>query len=143
MEMTHGYRHQAVLALLGVSAPDQRTAIDRLLDGLPASGWQRLATAVNLSDQQLADAVRISISTLTRRKKEGRFTPEESDRLLRLAELVARASEVFTSRERVHAWFTTPNQQLGGSAPLDYSRTSIGAAEVHRVLERVLDGSPA
>lgn len=143
MEMAHGNSHQAALELLGVSAPDQRTAIDRLLSGLPASGWQRIATAVNLSDQQLADAVRISISTLTRRKREGRFTPEESDRLLRLAELVARASEVFTSRERVHAWFTTPNQQLSGSAPLDYSRTSIGAAEVNRVLERVLDGAPA
>lgn len=143
MALAHANAHQAALELMGIDAPDQSAAIDWLLSGLPTSGWQRLASAVDLSDQQLADAVRISISTLTRRKREGRFTPEESDRLLRLAELVSKASEVFTSRERLHSWFTTPNQQLAGSVPLDYARTSIGAAEVNRVLERVLDGSPA
>jgi putative toxin-antitoxin system antitoxin component (TIGR02293 family) len=130
-------------ALLGVDAPGQRQAIDALLAGLPSTGWQRVAAALQLSDQQLANAVSISISTLTRRKKEGVFTPEESDRLLRLAALAAKAGTVFTSVERVHAWFTRPNQQLGGESPLAYSRTSVGAAEVYRLLERILDGAPA
>lgn len=131
------------LDLLGVTAPGQRQAIDALLNGLPAAGWQHLTEALQASDQQLAAVVGISISTLTRRKREGSFTPEESERLLRIAGLAAKAGTVFTSPERVRAWFTTPNHQLGGEAPLGYSRTSIGAAEVDRVLERILDGAPA
>lgn len=129
--------------LLGVYAPHQRQAIDALLAGLPTSGWQHVADALQLSDQQLAGAVGISISTLTRRKREGAFTPEESDRLFRLAALAAKAGTVFTSRQRAHAWFTAPNEQLGGETPLEYARTSVGAAEVDRVLERILDGAPA
>ncbi len=131
------------LVLLGIDAPDQRSAIEQLLSGLPASAWQRVTRSLGVSDQQLADAVSISVSTLTRHKHEGRFTPEESDRLLRLAELAARAETVFTTPERLHVWFTTPNQQLDGQLPLSYARTSIGAGEVARVLERILDGSPA
>ena len=133
----------AAFEMLGVHAASQREAIAALMRGLPASGWQHVAAALRVSDQQLAEAVNISISTLTRRKREGRFTQEESERLLRLSGLAAKAGSVFTSPERVHSWFTSPNQQLGGETPLSYSRTSIGAAEVDRVLERILDGAPA
>lgn len=143
METAFQLPESNAFALLGVNAPQQRQAIDALLAGLPTTGWQRVAAALQLSDQQLASAVSISISTLTRRKKEGSFTPEESDRLLRLAGLAAKAGTVFTSHERVHSWFTSPNQQLGGETPLSYSRTSVGAAEVNRLLERILDGAPA
>lgn len=131
------------LEMLGVPAQGQREAIDALLDGLPVNGWQKVTSALQVSDQQLAEAVSISVSTLTRRKREGRFTPEESERLLRLASLAAKASSVFTTPERIHLWFTTPNQQLGGDTPLNYAKTSIGADEVDRVLERILDGAPA
>lgn len=131
------------LELLGVTAPEQRQAIEALLNGLHASGWHRVTGALGVSDQQLAEVVGISVSTLTRRKREGSFTPEESERLLRIAGLAAKAETVFTSPARVRSWFATPNHQLAGETPLWYARTSIGAAEVDRVLERILDGAPA
>ena len=135
--------HQAGLVLLGVPAVDQQSAINLLLAGLPASGWESVADTLGVSDRQLAEAVGVSVSTLTRRKREGRFTPEESDRLLRLASLASKAQLVFTTQARLQAWFAAPNQQLAGATPLDYARTSIGASEVSRVLERILDGAPA
>ena len=143
MDMQPGTSPAAAFEMLGVQAADQREAIAVLMRGLPASGWQHVTHALRVSEQQLAEAVNISISTLTRRTREGRFTQEESERLLRLSSLVAKAGAVFTSPERLHAWFTSPNQQLSGETPLSYSRTSIGAAEVDRVLERILDGAPA
>ena len=136
------YPEASGLALLGVVA-DQEQAIEAVLDGLPASSWQRVTEALQLSDNQLAESVGISISTLTRRKRDGSFTPEEGDRLLRMAGLAAKAGTVFTSPERIRSWFTAPNHQLGGHSPLEYARTSIGAAEVDRVLDRILDGAPA
>ncbi|SRR5690554_3250852 len=143
MDTPRAGSENAALRVLGVEASGQLEAIAALLQGFPASGWQRVTAALQISDQQLAEAVNISISTLTRRKREGRFTQEESERLLRLSGLAAKAGTVFTSPDRVHSWFTSPNQQLGGETPLAYSKTSIGAAEVDRVLERILDGAPA
>lgn len=132
-----------VFRLLGVRAPYQRQAIDAILAGLPAIAWQRVAEALQLSDKQLASVVGISVTTLYRRKKEGTFTPDESDRLSRLASLAAQAATVFTSRHGANAWFTRPNEQLGGETPLEYAKTSVGAVEVQRVLARILDGAPA
>src|SRR5690554_4627918 len=142
MDIARVGSEHAAFEMLGVPTSNQLEAIQALQRGLPASGWQRVIDALRVSDQQLAEAVNISVSTLTRRKREGRFTQEESERLLRLSGLAAKASTVFTSPERVHSWFTSPNQQLGGETPLAYSKTSIGAAEVDRVLERILDGAP-
>lgn len=85
------------LELLGVTAPEQRQAINALLRGLPTEGWKHVTDALGVSDQQLTEV----------------------------------------------AWFATPNHQLTGETPLIYLRTSIGAAEVHHVLERILDGAPA
>lgn len=129
--------------ILGVTASSQRQAIQALKSGLPVSGWQHVTEALGVTDQQLAEAVTISISTLTRRKREGKFTQEESERLLRLASLAYKAATVFTTPGRVNQWFTTANQQLDGQTPLAYANTSIGAAEVDRVLESILDGAPA
>lgn len=143
MSMARATTETLGLELLGVTTSEQRQAIDALLGGLPAVGWKHVTDALGVSDQQLAEVVGLSISTLTRRKREGSFTPEESERLLRVAGLAAKAESVFTSPERVRSWFATPNHQLTGETPLSYSRTSIGATEVDRVLERILDGAPA
>lgn len=143
MDVARTGTESTAFEILGVPATNQQEAIAALSAGLPLSSWHNVTAALQVSDQQLADAVSISVSTLTRRKREGRFTPEESERLLRLAGLAAKAAAVFTSPERVRAWFTAPNQQLDGETPLGYAKTSIGANEVDRVLERILDGAPA
>src|SRR5690554_5403345 len=98
MDMVSSANQLAGLALMGVPVVDQRTAIKVLLDGLPASGWESVADILGVSDRQLARAVGVSISTLTRRKRDGRFTTEESDSLLRLATLASKASQVFTTQ---------------------------------------------
>ncbi|MBS3967859.1 MAG: DUF2384 domain-containing protein [Truepera sp.] len=131
------------LALFGLQAGSAEEGISQLKRGLPTQGWALLVNTLGASEKDLAEVVQIPTTTLARRKKAGRFTVAESERLLRVARLLAQAQRVFRSEEGIASWFNKPNRALGGKSPLEYASTPIGAAEVEKVLERILDGSPA
>jgi putative toxin-antitoxin system antitoxin component (TIGR02293 family) len=131
------------LALFGLQTRNAEEGIRQLKRGLPAQGWTVLVNSLGANEKDLARVVQIPTTTLARRKKAGRFTLEESERLLRIARLVAQAQRVFRSQQGLARWFNQPNRGLGGATPLEYASTPIGAEEVERVLERILDGSPA
>lgn len=131
------------LALFGLQTRNAEEGIRQLKRGLPAQGWATLVSTLGTNEKELAEVVQIPTTTLARRKKAGRFTAEESERLFRMARLVAQARRVFRTEDGVARWFNKPNQALGGASPLEYASTPIGAEEVERVLERILDGGPA
>ena len=131
------------LALFGLQTRNAEEGIQQLKNGLPATGWAALINTLGISEKELAEVVQIPTTTLARRKKSGRFTVEESERLFRMAWLVAQARRVFRSEEGVARWFNKPNRARGGVSPLEYASTPIGAEEVERLLERILDGGPA
>ena len=131
------------LKSIGIKAKTSSEAIRILDKGLPASSWEKLVSSLGANEQAVAQAVQIPLTTLSRRKKEGFFSNTESERIFRLVRLVGKAKQVFGSGEALGEWFNEPNLALGGSTPLDYARTPIGATEVERVLERILDGGPA
>jgi len=111
--------------------------IAALKEGLPIETFDALKNAMGISEQALASVTRIAVRTLTRRKKEGRLRPEESERLLRIGLLFDRAIEVLGGREGAQQWFTTPIIALGRVTPLDYADTEPGAREVENVLGRI------
>jgi len=78
--------------------------------------------------------------TLARRKKEGRFHSDESERVLRIASLFDRALQVLHSQDRVQLWFKSPQKGLGGKTPLEYADTEPGAREVEDLLGRLEHG---
>lgn len=131
------------LTVFGLNPASAEEGILQFKHGLPVAGWTALVETLGVAEKALAEAVQIPPSTLARRKKAGRFTPEESERLLRVARLVALARHVFQSEAGLARWFNKPNRALGGASPLEYASTPIGAEEVERVLERILDGGPA
>jgi putative toxin-antitoxin system antitoxin component (TIGR02293 family) len=116
------------------NGPDMIAA---LKEGLPIETFDALKNAMGISEQALASVTRIAVRTLTRRKKEGRLRPEESERLLRIGLLFDRAVEVLGGREPAQEWFTTPIIALGRVSPLDYADTEPGAREVENVLGRI------
>ena len=60
-----------------------------------------------------------------KRRKGGRFTTEESDRLYRLAEIFNAAIELFEGdEERARKWLNHPVKGLGGARPVDMAITS-------------------
>ena len=106
-------------------------------DGLGASAYSDLRSALGVSDQKLADSLSIPMRTLQRRLGRGRFMPDESDRLARLSRIYQRAREVFDSADSAREWMQTPNPSIGFAVPLELCSTDPGCVEVERVLYRI------
>ena len=63
-----------------------------------------------------------------------------SERVYRLADLMARATDVLHSDEEAKYWLKTPKKALGGETPLSLADTEIGAKEVKDLLGRIEHG---
>ena len=82
----------------------------------------------------------MSPRTLVRRKVRGRFSADESDRLLRAARILGRALELFEGdRDAAMKWMLNAQPALGAS-PIDAARTELGAREVENLVGRIEHG---
>lgn len=125
---------------IGVQAGKVEDLIVTLKKGLPISSLNKLCKHMGVSERRLATTVNIAQRTLTRRKSEGRFRPDESERVLRLARLFERAIEVMGSEQNAQKWFQSPVKGLGGKTPLEFADTEPGAQAVEAMLDRIEDG---
>lgn len=125
---------------IGVQAGKVEDLIVTLKKGLPISSLNKLCKHMGVSESRLATTVNIAQRTLTRRKSEGRFRPDESERVLRLARLFERAVEVMGSEQNAQKWFQSPVKGLGGKTPLEFADTEPGAQAVEAILDRIEDG---
>ncbi|MES2234924.1 MAG: antitoxin Xre-like helix-turn-helix domain-containing protein [Pseudomonadota bacterium] len=76
--------------------PSLRSALlDLVLQGLPFDVLGQLASLVGVERKVLCQSMHISKTTLARRAEAGRFSTEESDRLLALAVVLQAAGELF------------------------------------------------
>lgn len=80
--------------------------------------------------------------TLAHRRKQGRLNQEQSERALRVAEVLARAEEIF-GREKAHTWLRRPTVALEGETPLSLLDTQPGAEAVLNLLGRIDHGLAA
>lgn len=108
--------------------------------GLPAEAATSLLEALPIQQGRVLESLRIPKSTWSRRLRQKRFAPEESDRLYRLADVVARAEEVLGSREKAVRWLTRPNRALELEEPLTRLETEAGYESVKTLLGRIEHG---
>ena len=136
----------AILGTLGgrkaakraVSTPVELSAMVR--EGLPYASLEALLSKLRLSRTEVAAALNLSERTLARRRREKKLSPDESDRVLRLARLFALAGRILETEENAAAWFARPNRATGGNPPISMIDTDIGAREVEDVLWRIAYG---
>jgi len=122
----------------GVSTPQ---LIEQVRAGLAYSELEALQASLGLPMERLAAQVGLSRATLQRRKKsEGALSAIQSDRVVRLARLMGKAIDVLETEANARQWLTTPQHGLGGSTPLDYADTEVGAREVENLLGRIEHG---
>ena len=69
--------------------------------------------------------------------------PAESDRMVRLARVVASAEETFADAQKAQTWLARPNRRLDGASPLSLSDTDGGARRVEVLLGQLSHGLAA
>lgn len=120
-----------------VSDADMSEAIR---DGFPNAVVQALVHSSGLSLQEVASSLDLSLRSLQRRKQQGRLARYESDRLYRLARIIALAGRFMGDHRRAIDWLKRPNRVLGGVPPLKLLDTELGARQVENVLGRIAYG---
>ena len=131
----------AYMILLGLEAFDPRDLLRAVRKGLSYRTFERFQRNSALPVERVLALINIPRRTMTRRKREGRFLPAESDRLLPAARLLGKALELFEGdRDAATEWLTTPQPALGGTVPLDLATSEIGALEVERLVGRLEHG---
>ena len=134
---------EKVLGGKGVLGTKRYSSLDwigMIREGIPAAAVESVLSAVHVSQSELAQALGIPERTLARRKREGVLNSEESSKLLRLARVMSRASEVFDGPATAIDWLKSPNAALRGNAPLNLLDTDIGAESVLDTLGRIEHG---
>lgn len=109
-------------------------------EGFPQEVIAELMEAADLSIKELAASLDLSPRSLQRRRGQGRLASYESDRLYRLARIVALAKSSLGGHDAATRWLKRPNRALGGKAPLTVIDTELGARAVENVLGRIAFG---
>lgn len=124
----------SILCLPAINTVELRDAVRQ---GLPFSAFEAVSKSLGISPQQITVVLGIPPRTVARRKSAKFLTPQESDRLYRLARAIAQAVEVLGTIEKARVWLKTPNRALGGEVPLNLLDTDIGSRQVEEVLLRI------
>lgn len=125
---------------IGLQPQSSAKLIAKIKEGLSVKAFDRLCKNLEISEKALAKNLNIAISTLARRKKSGRMTFGESERIYRIARLFDRAVEVFGDKKMSRKWLKEPAWALGDVPPLEFAETELGAQEVDDLLGRIEHG---
>ena len=83
----------------------------------------------------------IAPRTLKHRKARGEnLSHEETDRLVRVARLLALAEQVFGDRTKALLWLRTEDDRMGGRNPLSMLQTDTGGRLVESMLWQIDEG---
>lgn len=124
LSLSRGKSFAALAKAVRVGLPIKRLDEFQRFSGLP---WESLSTVLHLPTR-----------TLARRRKAGKLSPSESDRLIRIAQLFERATDLLQGdANSAKSWFLGPCRAFGGETPLAVAETEIGAAEVEQLLGRL------
>ncbi len=129
-------------AAIGAEAAGHDDVVRLVRQGLPIATARFVLESGQLTLAEL-DRIVLPRKTLANRKKHGRLTPEQSDRLMRVATILALAEETFGSTDKARVWLRRPTTALGGEAPLELLDTDAGIRAVESLLGHISYGIAA
>ena len=129
-----------LIELIGIDVDTASGLIAAVREGLPFDVFVNLQHVLDIPAAPLADLLGMPLRTLNRRKHEGQFKPEESDRHLRVARVLSRTFKVFEDRAAAILWLKTSEVAFDDVTPLSLLDTEIGAQEVLRLLGQLAYG---
>jgi putative toxin-antitoxin system antitoxin component (TIGR02293 family) len=107
----------------------ERVSVD-VIDRLSARGLKSDELAFIIPRRTLAH----------RRQQHERLSPDESDRAIRLARIVAQASAAFGNAEKAMRWLRNPQNRFAGHNAFEMTSTEHGARLVETALVQIDEG---
>jgi len=126
--------------VVGKSVRSPEDLAERVRKGLPFAALLAVMEQYGISRDVLCTILHLSARNFLRRKEQKRLAPDESDRLYRLARVIAHANRVFEDPGESADWIHAPNASLGKQQPLTLLDTDIGVQQVDQVLGRIEHG---
>lgn len=121
---------------------DNARALKMVREGLSFSALEHLVDVLGVPQGEVASIIGIPATTLSRRKRSGRLTQLESDRLMRIARLVEMTHRMMQGDgAAARRWLVAPHELLGGASPLAHASTEIGGREVEQLIGRLRHGT--
>lgn len=131
--------HPHLGELIGIHPTSDFNLAEMVEGGLPLATLTHLRER-GLSATELSEIV-ISPRTLKHRKaRKERLSQEETDRAVRMARIVALASEVFDNPEKALLWLRSPDDRLANRTPLNMLHTESGGRLVESMLWALDEG---
>jgi putative toxin-antitoxin system antitoxin component (TIGR02293 family) len=112
-------------------------------EGFHVAVIEKLAGELDVPQSTLLRVAGIAPATLSRRRKSpaGLLSPEESDRVYRIAATYRASVQLFEGDEAAaRAWLSEPARALGGATPLEHLDTEAGAGAVRELIGRLEHG---
>jgi len=109
-------------------------------EGIAVSCMAAVANAVGISSRELARVLDMAPPNWARRTRESVLSRSESGKMVRLAQVVERAVEVFEEQATALDWLKAVNDVFSVASPLYMLDTELGAGVVMKVLGRIEDG---
>ncbi len=131
---------EETVAMLGIKAKVRTTLelMPLIRRGLPPASLEALARQMDMPPLATAEAIGLVKRTIARRIQQRQtLDPEESERVVRLARILAQTTAILGSREKARRWLRKPNRALGGDPPIAMLDTDIGAQAVLDELGRI------
>jgi len=108
-----------IWAELGLPNEDAQLR-EQVMKGLPIKVLYLLSSLMGVTQASMRDTLRIPSTTFQRRKRDGRFTMNESNRLYSLIEVFSRATDLFEGdRKAAVEWMTKKVRGLGHERPIN------------------------
>jgi len=127
-------------AALGRTLTTEAELRSAIREGFPKEVVDSVMDSAGLTLKDLSRSLGLSPRSLQRRGHQGRLARHESDRVYRLARVVALARHYIGDKDSAARWLKRPNRALGGSVPLELMDTEPGARAVENVLGRIAYG---
>lgn len=100
----------------------------------------RLAKHLSIGLKGIAPLLSVNQRTIQRLGAGKVFSRTVSERILRIALVVARGEEVFGNRERFNTWLKEPNKAMADQTPLDLLASDFGIDLVLQEIGRIEHG---
>ncbi|NYU08078.1 hypothetical protein A8O28_04445 [Enterobacteriaceae bacterium CCUG 67584] len=133
-------RPQRLWQVAGLTTPDGLAVLKQIETGLDGKVAGLIAEWVKISKSEVGKMSGIPPTTFGRSVKD-RFSPDQSERLVRVIRVIDRAVELFEG-DKVEAqkWLFESNRALGWKAPAALLSSETGAYEVLNLITRLEHG---